>query len=224
LTRATLFPKSTKYRLIGALEVLTEISHLRYQGSFGREHVWQSIEDSSCRLVGAVLSSQVLRVRLVRGAKLDESRYQITDGGTGTLPYHSWIVAKGDEQWPDAGHLQHEAVRSLLEPYLHGWSIAPDVLRLTRPLVSEERIYGLGERTGSMNKRGQAFPIWNIDPAVEYGRQASSMYTSIPFYLGLTITGGRAHGVLVDHTGRIDADIGQSNSSAISMTVGGEIA
>ena len=202
--------------------MFTEISQLRYQGTVGREYIWQSVEDSSCLLAGAILGSQVLRVRLVRSAKLDESRYQIPDGGTGTLPYHSWIVARGDEQWPTAGHLQEDAVHSILEPYLHGWSIAPDMLRLTRPLASEERIFGLGERTGSMNKRGQAFPIWNLDPPQGYGPQTVTMYTSIPFYLGLTQADGRAYGVLVDHTGRIDADMGQSNASAASMAVRGD--
>jgi alpha-glucosidase len=202
--------------------VFTEISQLRYQGTFGREYVWRSVEESPCLLAGALLGAQVLRVRLVRSTTLDESRYQITDGGTGTLPYHSWIVAKGDEQWPDAGHLQDEAVHSILEPYLHGWSISPSALRLTRSLASEERIFGFGERTGSMNKRGQTFPIWNLEPPMGYGPQTVTMYTSIPFYLGFTHTDGRAYGVLVDHTGRIEADIGQSNASAASMTAQGD--
>lgn len=202
--------------------MFTELSQLRYQGTLGREHVWQSGEDSSCLLTGTLLGSQVRRVRLVRNTKLDESRYQITDGGTGTLPYHSWIVAKGDEQWQASGHLQQDVVRSILEPYLHGWSIAPDALRLTRSLTSEERIFGLGETTGSMNKRGQAFPIWNLEPPQEYGPQTVTMSTSIPFYLGLTLADGRAYGVLIDHTGLIEADIGKSNLSAISMIVSGE--
>lgn len=202
--------------------MFTELSQLHYQGTLGREHVWQPGEDSSCLLAGAVLGGQVVRIRLVRSAKLDESRYQITDGGAGTLPYHSWSVAKGDEQWPASEQLQSDAERALLEPYLHGWSIAPDKLRLTRPLTSEERIFGLGERTGSMNKRGQAFPIWNVDPPQKYGPQTVTMYTSIPFYLGLSPADGRAYGVLIDHTGRVEADIGQSNSSAVSMTVQGD--
>lgn len=66
--------------------MFTEISQLRYQGTFEREYVWRSVEESSCLLAGALLGAQVLRVRLVRSTTLDESRYQITDGGPGTLP------------------------------------------------------------------------------------------------------------------------------------------
>ncbi len=202
--------------------VFTEISPLSYQGTLGREHIWQAAEEPSCLLAGTMLGSQVVRVRLLRNGRPDENRYQLADGGAGTLPYHSWIVAKGDEEWPDTSHLQEAAVRSILEPFLQGWAVAPDALRLTRPLTSRERIFGLGERTGTMDKRGQAFPIWNIDPHKGHGPHTVTMYTSIPFYLGLTLDNGRAYGVLLDHTGRVDVDMGQSNASVASLTAQGD--
>ncbi|MFL5695343.1 MAG: TIM-barrel domain-containing protein [Ktedonobacteraceae bacterium] len=202
--------------------MFTELSQLSFKGTFGREYVWQTAEEPDCLLAGALLGSQVLRVRLLRSSRLDNTRYQLADGGASTLPYHSWIVAKGDEQWHETGQFEEAIVRSILEPYLQGWAIAPDALRLTRPLASEERVFGLGERTGTMNKRGQAFPIWNIDPHKGHGPHTITMYTSIPFYLGLTLNDGRAHGVLLDHTGRVDVDMGHSNDSAASMTVQGD--
>jgi len=48
------------------------------------------------------------------------------------------------------------------------------------------------------------------------------MYTSIPFYLGLSIESGRTYGVLVDHTGLVEMDIGKSNEAEVSMTVQGD--
>ncbi|MFL5628529.1 MAG: TIM-barrel domain-containing protein, partial [Ktedonobacteraceae bacterium] len=202
--------------------MFTEISQLSYRGTLGREHIWQAAEEPVCLLAGTMLGTQVVRIRLLRNGRPDESRYQLADGGAGTLPYHSWIVAKGDEEWPDTSHLQEAVVRSILEPYLQGWAVAPDTLRLTRPLESRERIFGLGERTGTMDKRGQAFPIWNIDPHKGHGPHTATMYTSIPFYLGLTLDDGRAYGVLLDHTGRVDVDMGQSNASVASLTAQGD--
>ncbi|MGZ4925048.1 MAG: hypothetical protein ACXV4B_01135, partial [Halobacteriota archaeon] len=65
-------------------------------------------------------------------------------------------------KWPD--FLNESQAQATLEPYLQGFSFDSNAVRLIRPLASRERIYGLGERTGTMNKRGHAFPIWNVDP------------------------------------------------------------
>jgi len=205
--------------------MFTEVTQLNYQKANGHEYIWNTGESAKCLLAGAILGSSVIRVRFIRGTQLDESRYQLAATGAGeatpgTLPYHSWMVAKGDEQWPN--YFSEAEARTVLEPYLQGFAISPTSMRLTRPLASEERIYGLGERTGSMDKRGQAFPVWNIDPHKGHDEHTVNMYTSIPFYLGLTVDDGRAYGVLIDHTGRVEMDIGKTNEAQVSMTVQGD--
>ncbi len=201
--------------------MFTRITQLRYQSKSGREHIWDAGEKGtlSCSLAGIMLGSEIVRIRALRGASFHESRYQLTDG-EGTLPYHSWIVARSDEQWP--GMMSDAEMRAVLEPYLHGFAFSDSAMRLTLPLASEERIYGLGEHTGSMDKRGQAYPIWNVDPPRHHGPQTMNMYTSIPFYLGFHTDDGRAYGVLVDHTGLVEIDMGKSNEAEASMTVEGD--
>jgi alpha-glucosidase len=202
--------------------MLTPVTQFHYQSKRGSELIWQAGEDShsECLLAGAVLGSDTIRVRFVRGRALDEKRYQLVDGKPGTLPYHSWIVTKGDEQWPHP--LDEMQERAILEPYLPGFSFSSTAIRLARSLDSEERIYGLGERTGDMNKRGEAFPIWNVDPPKSHNPTTVTMYTSIPFYLGLHIHNGKAYGVLIDYTGLVDMDLGKENESEASMTVQGD--
>jgi alpha-glucosidase len=202
--------------------MLTPVTQFNYQSKRGSELIWHAGEDSpyECLLAGAVLGSDTIRVRFVRGGVLDDKRYQLVDGKPGTLPYHSWIATKGDEEWP---HLPNEGQeRAMLEPYLHGFSFSSTAIRLTHPLASDERIYGLGEHTGDMNKRGEAFPIWNVDPPQLHGPQTVSMYTSIPFYIGLHVADGRAYGILIDHTGLVDMDMGRANEAEASMTVEGD--
>ena len=164
--------------------MFTPISSFQYQRKSNRELVWTSELGSEfkCTLAGAALGGEILRIRAQRGTQLDETRYQLPDGLTGTLPYHSWSIIKGDEQWPDV--VGEAEARTLLEPYFSGIALSSTAIRLTRPLADEERIYGLGERTGPMNKRGEAFPIWNIDPPIHHRTETITMYTSIPFYLG----------------------------------------
>src|SRR5258708_32878952 len=115
------------------------------------------------------------------------------------------MVAKGNEQWPV--FLNKPQQKPALEPYLQGFAFSSTTTRLTRPLASQERIYGLGERTGTMDKRGQSFPGWNVDPPRHYNRETVSMDNSVPFYLGLHIDNATAYGVLIDPTGLVDFDI-----------------
>jgi alpha-glucosidase len=203
--------------------MFTKITQLQYQSKIGNEHIWlgrSSDSNFECLLAGALLGSGVIRIRAIRSTQLDESRYQLTDGAIGTLPYHSWIIAIGDEQWPDL--LNETQAQATLESYLQGFAFESASICLTHPLGSQERIYGLGERTGSMNKRGQAFPIWNIDPPKHHSPETATMHTSIPFYLGLHISNGTAYGVLIDHTGHIKMDIGHTNSTEATITVQGD--
>jgi len=212
--------------------LFTEGTQQAYLGANEREHLWQVRENSNYLLSGALLGGEVIRVRLLRGIEgtqllhslQDNSahllRYQLADKGSGTLPYHSWIVARGDEEWSSS--LTEAQVRAIIEPYLHGFAFTDTSLRLMRPLASKERIFGLGERTGTMNKRGQAFPIWNIDPHKGHNPQTETMYASIPFYLGLSNAAGSAYGVLVDHTGRTEMDIGKTDRNSVQMTVQGD--
>src|SRR5216684_5860031 len=203
--------------------MFTTITQFQYHNKTGNEHIWigrSSDSNVECLLTGTLLGSEVIRIRALRGTHLAASRYQLTDSSAGTLPYHSWIVATGDEQWP--AFLDETQQRAALEPYLQGFAFSPTAIRLTRPLASQERIYGLGERTGDMNKRGQAFPIWNVDPPKGHIPETVTMYTSIPFYLGLHVDDGRAYGVLIDHTGLVEMDMGKSNEAEASMTIQGD--
>ncbi len=202
--------------------MFSEVTQVQYRRTVGKEHIWSVGEEttSPCLLLGAVLGGEVLRVRLLRGNHFDDVRYQLADGGPGTLPYHSWMVVKGDEDWPT--FVSGKQAVEMLEPYLHGFSYSDTSLRLSRPLASKERIFGLGERTGSMDKRGQAFPIWNVDPPRHHTAATESMYASIPFYISYHPASGRCYGVLVDSTGRVEMDLGRTNEDFASMTVQGD--
>src|SRR5260370_36616922 len=136
--------------------MFTEVTQLNYQKANGHEYIWNTGESSKCLLAGAILGSSVIRVRFIRGTQLDESRYQLAATGAGeatpgTLPYHSWMVAKGDEQWPN--YFSEAEARTALEPYLQEIAISPTSMGLTRPLASADRISSLGARTCSIASR-----------------------------------------------------------------------
>lgn len=202
--------------------MFTTVSQSRYVRTLGHEHIWDTGENGHTGLfAGSLLGGNTIRVRFQRSTQLDERRYALSNGESGTLPYHSWIVTRGDEAWPATGG-EVSAIRTEIEPYLQGFAYSDSTLRLTLPLTSAERIFGMGERTGSMDKRGQAFPIWNIDPPKRHNDATPTMYASIPFFLNFKQDDGRTYGVLVDATEQIDMDMGNASAQEATITVGSD--
>ena len=85
----------------------------------------------------------------------------------------------------------------------------------------EENYYGLGDKTGPMNRRNRAFTMWNTDM---FGWQESNdpLYKTIPFFIGLRK--GAAYGVFFDNTYRSSFDFGKESPDYFSFGAeGGEL-
>lgn len=84
-----------------------------------------------------------------------------------------------------------------------------------------ERFIGLGEKTGSLDRRGNAYTNWNTD-AFGYGTGQDPIYATIPFYIG--IHSGLNYGIFFDNTYRTDFNFGASNDRFSSFgSQGGEM-
>lgn len=85
--------------------------------------------------------------------------------------------------------------------------------RLALALHEREGLFGLGESTGTFNKRGLIRDFWNIDvlghsPAIHPSLR--NLYVSVPF--ALSLRDGRAAGLFWDNPARQSWDMGQSNA------------
>ncbi len=201
--------------------MFTPIIAPRFLKQQGNETIWNLGEERFPGfLVATALGYEIVRVRFLRGNSVSAARYVLVDEQTGTLPYHSWMVTTGDEHWSKQDESINRQVS--LAPYLQGFAFSPTQLQWTCMLAPNEYIYGLGERTGTMNKRGQAFPIWNVDPPTQHIGDLETMYTSIPFFIGLQPEDGHTYGVLIDHTGKVEADLGNAVENLATLTVEGD--
>src|ERR1700733_13866588 len=52
---------------------------------------------------------------------------------------------------------------------------------LRKELTQKEHIFGLGDKTGPLDRRGQAFTLWNTD-AYRFQESTDPLYKSIPFF------------------------------------------
>jgi len=105
-----------------------------------------------------------------------------------------------------------------------GWlaTTQPDIapVRVWQQLPPETAIYGLGEKTGGLNKRPGAWTMWNTD--APYGPSSDPLYQSIPFF---TATHGGAYwGVFLDNPWRTSFDFDKEARDTLSFGAeGGEL-
>lgn len=101
------------------------------------------------------------------------------------------------------------------EGALRYFSAVPDKgsLIFTCKLEKDEIVYGLGETTGRLNKRGSRFISFNTDTA-DHNESNPSIYASHNFLL---IEGSRHFGVFFDTPGRCTFEIDWQNSGIIKV-------
>ncbi len=85
---------------------------------------------------------------------------------------------------------------------------------VTKTLEADEHFFGLGDKTGPLDRRGEAFNNWNMDA---YGFQESTdpIYKTIPFFLGERA--GQYYGIFLDNTWRSTFDFGSNQRDAYSF-------
>lgn len=77
-------------------------------------------------------------------------------------------------------------------------------------LRDEERFYGMGDKTGFLNKRGYAYENWNSDIPQLHHENMPALYKSIPFYIGKGA--GFVYGMFFDNTFHSYMDFGKESS------------
>ena len=89
--------------------------------------------------------------------------------------------------------------------------------QIFRSLTGNEVIYGLGDKTGFLNKKGYDYMMWNSDnpdPQVENGT-FKAMYKSIPFFI--VLSEDCVYGIFLDNTFRSYFDMGYESGKYYSF-------
>jgi len=91
--------------------------------------------------------------------------------------------------------------------------------RVWKRLRDDEHVYGFGEKTGRLDKRGRnlggyGYVMWNSD-TYAYGDDTDPIYVSVPFFM--VMRAGRAHGFFLDNTFRSSFDVGRENANLLAF-------
>lgn len=96
--------------------------------------------------------------------------------------------------------------------------VADERPRLRLSLQPQDRVFGLGDKAGPLDRRGRSFVNWNTD-AYAWDAARDPLYKSIPFLL--VLRDGGAFGVFVDNTHRTVFDVGKGAPDALTVTTDG---
>jgi alpha-glucosidase len=86
---------------------------------------------------------------------------------------------------------------------------------LRKILPQSEHYFGLGDKTGPLDRRGQAFTLWNTD-AYHFQESTDPIYKSIPFFIAAGGPGG-SYGILLDNTWRSWFDFGKQDPQTLAF-------
>ncbi|MBL4585652.1 MAG: DUF4968 domain-containing protein, partial [Flavobacteriales bacterium] len=97
-----------------------------------------------------------------------------------------------------------------------GW--IGDTIVTYKALKEGERFIGMGEKTGPLDRAGNAYTQWNTDHFA-YGTDADPIYLSTPFYMGIHADGH--YGIFLNNSHRSVVNFGASNDRFSSFQADG---
>ncbi len=92
-------------------------------------------------------------------------------------------------------------------------------VELRKILPPDAHYFGLGDKAGPLDRRGEAFTLWNTD-AYGFAESSDPLYKSIPFILGAFESGG-AMGLFFDNTWRSHFDFGRMHHGILTIGADG---
>ena len=84
-----------------------------------------------------------------------------------------------------------------------------------KAMPQSEHYFGLGDKTGGLDRRGKTFVDWNTD-AFGFSSSDDPIYKSIPFFIGVGGDGG-SYGLFLDNTWRTSFDFGHERENVLAM-------
>jgi alpha-glucosidase len=86
---------------------------------------------------------------------------------------------------------------------------------LRKAMPQSEHYFGLGDKTGGLDRRGKSFVDWNTD-AFGFTSSDDPTYKSIPFFIGVGGAGG-SYGIFLDNTYRSWFDFGHRDDGILAF-------
>lgn len=182
------------------------------------------IQAANAKLQITAFSPEIIRVRMTKDNFLDDFSYAVIMPPKGIFE----ITDSGSELWLNTARIKVKVTKDPLRVSFYnlegeiinqdysevGYNWIGDEITLTKQLFSDERFIGLGEKTGSLDRRGNSYTHWNSDvPA--YSLNQDPLYATIPFYIGLH-SKKQVYGIFLDNSYKSTINFGASTNEEFS--------
>lgn len=207
--------------------VVSQTKSSRYSG-FGEITFWQQTRDgidgntSSGSFKITIYKSGLIRVQASRFVEFDTNPYSVT---LEPVPSDFQVIEKNDSLWIKTHLIQLRITldhfiltfydkngKVLNEDDSLGISWIGTEVTSYKKIQKNEKFIGLGEKTGNLNRFGNAYTNWNTD-YFGYGVGDDPLYMSIPFYLGIHDQG--SYGIFFDNPHKSVFNFGASSNRFI---------
>jgi len=194
------------------------------------------LQSGAQRLHVDAIADDILRVRVAPSGVFAEDASWVVPAALREASFAVQAWSKADAEGFDTAALSVRVERETLRltvSDLAGHVVSSDApgraidtqgaaFTLRKQLDADQHIFGFGDKTGPLDRRGQAFVNWNTDM---YGFQESTdpIYKSVPFFIATGGAGG-SYGIFLDNTWRSCFDFGKQDPGTIAFgAVGGPI-
>ncbi len=183
-------------------EVMNVFVGLRYDDHFSRAVVWDGDETVTLGIEETPtctwMKTQALQVAVFDGGYIDIYNQ------AGEL-----LVAdyRGERQGFERRGMNDDAES---EGHKLERSTPRQKIEVIKSLIGDESFYGLGDKTGFLNKRGYAYEMWNTDDPSPHVESHKALYKSVPFFITHRQIG--AFGIFFDNTFKSYFDMGKENA------------
>lgn len=191
------------------------------------------LQSGAQRLRVTAIANDILRVRIAPQGEFPEDASWVVPAPLRDASVAVTAWSKPDAEGFDTASLSVRVERATLRltvSDLAGHVISADAIdhaidtqgaafTLRKQIGADQHFFGLGDKTGPLDRRGAAFVNWNTDM---YGFQESTdpIYKSIPFFIATGGAGG-SYGLFLDNTWRSRFDFGKTDPDTLEFGAAG---
>jgi alpha-glucosidase len=184
------------------------------------------VQSADLRLKIVALRDDVLRITMARGNALPEdaswavlpsarssSVVVVTDASSDQFGFHTHALIVAVDKTTLEITIR-DSSGNIIERDAHPARFDGDSFRIYKDMPLNEHFFGLGDKTGPLDRRNEAFSMWNTD-AYRFQESTDPIYKSIPYFM--TYRAGVATGILLDNTWRTSFDFGKETADVYSF-------
>lgn len=198
--------------------------HIGKMRSYKKINETVLIKAVNAQLTITAYSPEIIRVRMTKGEFEDDFSYAVVMPSKGSFE----MTDNANELWLKTAKIKIKVTKDpvrisffdsnneiINQDYAEfGYSWIGDEITLAKQLFRDERFIGLGEKTGSLDRRGSSFTHWNSDvPAYQVNHDP--LYATIPFYIGLH-SKKQVYGIFLDNSYKSTINLGASTNEEFS--------